>query len=217
MDSKPLVIILLGPPGVGKGTQAIQLSHKLHLPHISTGEIFRDNIKRKTPLGLQTQKLIESGQLVSDELVSEIVLDRVKALDCKQGYILDGYPRTEVQALSLEAFLKNQARLKVINYFVEDELIIERLTGRLTCSHCAQPFHRLFHPPKKEGVCDHCEHRLEQRKDDQKSVVIERLMTYKKQTAPLIRFYESKSLLTTVFCEGSIEEILDKTLTLLNH
>lgn len=216
MDNKPLVLILMGPPGVGKGTQATELSKALKIPHISTGDIFRDNIKRQTPLGKQTQSIIEKGGFVSDDIVNAIVFDRVVSEDCKQGYILDGYPRTEYQALSLEKFFKESVRLQVINYFVEDQVILERLTGRLTCSHCSQSFHRLFNPPRQKGICDRCTHPLIQRKDDEESTVKERLSIYKKQTEPLIHFYEKKHLLITIHCTGSIDEILSKTLSLLN-
>jgi adenylate kinase len=216
MDHQPLVLILMGPPGVGKGTQATKLSKALKIPHISTGEIFRDNIKRQTPLGKQTQSIIEQGGFVSDDIVNAIVFDRVVAEDCKQGYILDGYPRTEYQAISLEKFFQDNVRLIVINYFVEDQVILERLTGRLTCSYCSQPFHQLFNPPQQKGVCDRCAHPLIQRKDDEESTVKERLSIYKQQTEPLIRLYEKKHLLTTIHCIGSIDEILSQTLSLLN-
>lgn len=217
MTHEPLVIILLGPPGVGKGTQAAALSQKLKVPHISTGEIFRDNIKKHTPLGQEVQKTIESGKLVSDSLVNALVFDRVQAKDCNNGYILDGYPRTEEQAVAFEVFLNHRFPLKVINYFVEDKIILQRLTGRLICSHCGQPFHQLFHPPKKQGICDLCSHPLLQRKDDEHSTVLDRLRTYKKQTQPLIQFYAKKALLNTVRCDGSIEEVLKSTLSLLKQ
>lgn len=213
----PVVIILLGPPGVGKGTQATHLSKELNIPHISTGDIFRDNIKRKTPLGLTTQKIIEEGLFVPDEIVDAIVFDRLQAQDCKQGCILDGYPRTSHQAIALEKFIGSNFQLRVINYVLEDTLIMERLTGRLTCSQCGRPFHRLFNPPKQELICDACGHQLLQRKDDTEAVVRTRLETYHKQTAPLIEFYEKKKQLDTVQCKGSIEEILNTSIDLLKQ
>jgi adenylate kinase len=217
MSKQPLVIILLGPPGVGKGTQALQLSKALRVPHISTGDILRENIKKQTPLGKQTQSVIEAGQFVSDDLINALVFDRVAEQDCKQGYILDGYPRTLAQAETLNTFLKDKALIKVINYSLKDHILIERLSGRLVCKQCGQTFHLSLNPPKQPGLCDKCSHPLSQRKDDEKSVVLERLQVYKKQTEPLIAFYTQKKLLQSISCEDSIEAIFEKTLDLITH
>jgi adenylate kinase len=217
MTKKPLVIILLGPPGVGKGTQAKQLSQSLHLPHISTGDILRDNVKRQTPLGKQTQSTIESGKFPPDDLINSMVFDRVAAEDCKEGYILDGYPRTLPQAEVLDTFLKDNVTLKVINYSIEDDVIIERLSGRLTCKNCGTSFHKVFNPPKESGKCDKCSHELIQRKDDEESVIQERLSIYRKQTEPLIAFYKKKNLIQAIACEDSIENVFKKTLDLLKN
>lgn len=217
MTKKPLVIILLGPPGVGKGTQAEQLSQALHFPHISTGDILRDNVKRQTPLGKETQGIMESGKFPSDDLINPMLFDRVASIDCKEGYILDGYPRTIPQANTLDTFLKDSVNLRVISYFADDKVIIERLTGRLVCKNCGQNFHKVLNPPKQSGMCDKCSHQLIQRKDDQESVVVERLNIYKKQTQPLIDFYKNKKLLQIIPCEGSIESIFKATLEFVNN
>lgn len=217
MIKKPLVVILMGPPGCGKGTQASKLTQILKLPHISTGDILRDNIKKETPLGKETKHIIENGGFPSDDLINPMLFNRVAEKDCREGYILDGYPRTLAQASALEAYLKNTATLKVINFSLKDSTIIERLTGRLTCKHCGQSFHKTLNPPKQLNKCDNCANELTQRKDDSESVVMERLKIYKGQTQPLIDFYKNKQLLEVIPCEGAIEDIFNNTLKLLKN
>lgn len=214
---KPVVLIFLGPPGIGKGTQAVKVSEKLHLPHISTGDILRDNIKRKTPLGLKTEALIEKGAYVPDEIVSEMVESRTKMADCSKGFILDGYPRTLAQANYLAQYLGDDFSIKVINYFAEPDIIIERLCGRLTCKGCGKTYHKSFSPPKNLQHCDVCAGELAQRKDDQPDVVAKRLEVYNKETRPLIDFYIEKDLIHTIDCNLGIDEIFQKTLDVVKH
>lgn len=209
---KPLVLIFLGPPGIGKGTQAVKISQALHLPHISTGDILRENIKKQTPLGLQTQALIEKGAYVPDEIINSMIESRTKEADCGHGFILDGYPRTLAQARHLTAYLGSKYLVKVINYTADPAIIIERLGGRLTCKGCGKSYHRMFSPPKDLRRCDACDAELTQRKDDHPDVVAKRLEVYNKETSPLIEFYGSKHLLHSVDCNKSIEEIFELTL-----
>jgi adenylate kinase len=190
-NSKPLVIILLGPPGAGKGTHAVELSRKLNIPHISTGDLFRENLSNKTDLGLKAKSFMEKGQLVPDEIVNEMLNDRISKNDCKNGYILDGYPRTLEQAKSLEKVV-SKTKIVAINLNINDKPLVERITGRLMCKNCGSPFHKKFLPPKKEGICDYCQGELYQRKDDTEEVVKERLKVYHEQTQPLINYYKEK-------------------------
>lgn len=208
----PLVIIFLGPPGIGKGTQAAKVSEQLGFPHISTGDILRDNIKRQTQLGKQTQELIETGRYVPDDIINKMIENRVAQEDCSGGYILDGFPRTLHQAEWLNDFLEGKAQVKVICYNASDDTIVERLSGRLTCKGCGKTYHKLFSPPLEDNRCDSCSGDLIQRKDDQESVIRQRLAVYQKETSPLVDFYQKRGLLETVFCECSIDKIFEETL-----
>lgn len=189
---KQLVIILLGPPGAGKGTHAVELSKKLNLPHISTGDLFRENLSKNTSLGMKVKNIMNEGKLVPDELVVDMLFERISKDDCKKGYILDGYPRTLEQAKILDEKLKNRAEILAINIAIDDKPLIERITGRLVCKNCGVPYHKTFLPPKKENVCDNCQGELYQRKDDTEEVVKERLTVYHKQTEPVISYYKGK-------------------------
>lgn len=209
---KPLVIILLGPPGIGKGTQAVQIAKALNLPHISTGDLFRDNIKRQTPLGIEVTHLIESGKYVSDDIVLNMLFDRVSNEDCKMGYILDGCPRTEYQAEALTKKFQGHIKVVVVNFTADDQIIITRVSGRLVCKKCGSTYHTQFKPPKKADICDNCHSELTQRKDDKKEVVMERLRIYHKDTAPLIHYYQKQGTVHIINCEDSVEEIFNKTL-----
>lgn len=203
----PLVLILLGPPGSGKGTQANLLKMALHLPHISTGDLLREHIKKKTPLGLKAKTDIEKGQLVSDHLILEMLVERLKEPDCVKGYILDGCPRTLFQAQSLQAYFKDQITPIVINLDLSDEKVIERLCHRLVCANCGALYHLLYSPPKIDGQCDQCLGKLIQRADDKEAVILERLKVYHHQTAPLIAFYSQQNRLFTLSCDLPKEEI----------
>ncbi len=190
---KPLVIVLLGPPGAGKGTHAGPLSQHLGIPHISTGELFREHIRTLSPLGVQAKAFIDQGHLVPDALVIDMLLQRVHLADCKMGYILDGFPRTVLQAQKLDERLQGYVRLLVLYFSLQDPLIIERITGRLACRGCARPYHNKFDPPQQECTCDVCGSALYQRDDDREEIVRKRLEVYRKQTAPLIEYYQAQS------------------------
>ncbi len=193
-------IIMLGAPGAGKGTQAKMLSEKYDIPHISTGDIFRANIKNNTELGKKAKSYMDAGQLVPDELVVDLVVDRIKAKDCFKGFILDGFPRTIPQAEALDYALNNQNEKidYAINVDVPDEDIIERMSGRRACVGCGATYHLVYNPTKKEGICDVCGEKLILRDDDKPETVKKRLQVYHEQTQPLIDHYEKKGALLTV-------------------
>lgn len=203
--------VLLGPPGAGKGTQAVRLVEKYEIPHISTGDIFRKNIKEGTELGKKAQEYMNAGALVPDELVVDLVKDRLQQDDCKNGFLLDGFPRTIFQAEKLDEFLL-ESNLKmdiVINLKVEKEALIKRLTGRRVCKDCGASYHIVNIPPKKEGVCDICGGELIQRKDDNIETVENRINVYEEQTAPLIGYYKEAGSLVDFDGEASLDEVFD--------
>lgn len=189
--------VLLGPPGAGKGTQAVRLVEKYGVPQISTGDIFRANIKAGTELGKKAQEYTNSGKLVPDELVCDLVKDRLMHDDCKNGYLLDGFPRTIFQAEQLDKFLEEMGQKldAVINFEIGNEVLIERLTGRRICKGCGAGYHVVNLPPKVEGVCDKCGGELEQRKDDSRETAENRLSVYEESTAPLIEYYSKTGAL----------------------
>lgn len=190
-------LILLGAPGAGKGTQAVIISQKLNIPHISTGDIFRANIKEGTELGIKAKQYIDQGLLVPDDLTVSIVKDRIQKDDCKNGFLLDGFPRTIPQAWQLDDALKNMD-LKldaVINLEVPDNIIVKRMAGRRVCKGCGMVYHVVNNPPKTEGICDSCGSELIIRDDDREETVLERLKVYHEQTETLIGYYSDKGLL----------------------
>jgi adenylate kinase len=191
-------IVIFGPPGSGKGTYASRISPILKIPQISTGDLFRENIKNETTLGKKVKGILDKGELVPDDVTLAMLKERLKKDDCKNGFILDGYPRTLQQVKDLEKVTSIDV---VINLDVPDWVIIVRLSNRVTCSKCGTIFNLKFLKPKKEGVCDKCGGKLVHRKDDDKEVIQERLDVYRKQTAPLIDYYEKKGLLKNVSCD----------------
>lgn len=205
-------IILLGPPGSGKGTQAQKMVERYHIPQISTGDILRGAVKERTPLGMEAQGYMDQGKLVPDEVVVGIVRERLKESDCKGGFILDGFPRTVPQAEALDSTLGEMQRAidHVVSIEVPNEELIKRLTGRRTCRNCGAMYHIIFDPPAKEGVCDRCGEELYQRDDDQEETIRARLQVYEEQTAPLIAYYRGKGLLRAIDGVGAIEEIFRK-------
>lgn len=207
-----LRLVLLGPPGAGKGTQASAIVSKYSIPHISTGDIFRANIKNGTELGKQVEAYMNKGLLVPDELVVSIVKDRLTKEDCKNGFLLDGFPRTVNQAESLDKELKdmNLKLDRVINIEVGKEILIERAIGRRICKTCGATYHVKFNPPKAENICDKCGGELYQRDDDKVETVEKRIEVYHEQTKPLIDYYKDKGLLLNLDGTKSIEEIFNE-------
>lgn len=193
-------IIMLGAPGAGKGTQAKMIAEKYNIPHISTGDIFRANIKNGTELGMKAKSFMDKGELVPDELTVSMLLDRVEQPDCKDGYVLDGFPRTIPQAEELDRALsgRNEKIDFAIDVDVPDENIVKRMSGRRACLKCGATYHMEHIPPKKEGICDSCGSELVLRDDDKAETVLKRLQVYHDQTQPLIDFYTRKGILKTV-------------------
>jgi len=211
-------LILLGAPGAGKGTQAVNLSQRLSIPHISTGDIFRANIKEGTELGKKAKEFIDRGLLVPDDLTVSIVKDRLQKPDCSKGFLLDGFPRTIPQAERLDEVLRDMGMEldAVINLDVPDEVIVRRMAGRRVCRNCGMAYHIVTNPPKSEGRCDSCGDELIIRDDDKEETVLERLRTYHEKTEPLIDYYEEKGLLLrfdgTKDIQETTNEIMDRLL-----
>lgn len=202
-------LILLGPPGAGKGTQAELLIEKFDIPHISTGDIFRAAIKEGTALGKEAQQFMNEGKLVPDEIVVGIVKERLLNDDCKDGFLLDGFPRTIPQAESLGSFLSEMGRniTAVINIEVDFKILLTRLTGRRVCRNCGAVYHIITKQEKVQGVCDHCSGEIYQRADDSEETVQKRLEIYQAQTEPLIEYYREKGILLTFNGAESITDL----------
>lgn len=205
-------IILIGLPGAGKGTQAEKISETYNIPHISTGDMFRQAMKDETPLGLEAKKYMDKGDLVPDEVTVGIVRDRLKQEDCKDGFLLDGFPRTIAQAEALKQILKDQQDKidYAIHVEVPKEKLVERLTGRRVCPTCGATYHVTYNPPKKEGLCDRDSSKLIQRDDDRKETVENRLAVNIEQTQPLLDFYEEEGVLVTVNGDQSIDQVFEE-------
>ncbi len=210
-------LILVGPPGAGKGTQAKKLVAHFGIPQISTGEILRAAVKNETELGLKAKEYMEAGKLVSDDIVIGLIEERLREPDCEKGFILDGFPRTIAQADALEGILKKlDKRLDhVVVLIVPDEDVVERLSGRRVCKNCGMEYHIKFKPPKKEGVCDNCGGELYQRADDNEETIRNRLKVYHEQTAPLLGYYKERSLVREVDGTGEFDAIFDRILEAL--
>ena len=193
-------IIMLGAPGAGKGTQAIKIAEKYKIPHVSTGDLFRSNISQNTELGMEAKQYMDAGKLVPDELTVRMLLDRVSKDDCKNGYVLDGFPRTIAQAEVLEQEVEklHDQIDHAINVEVPDENIVKRMGGRRACTKCGATYHVEHVPPKKEGICDNCGSELVLRSDDAPETVQKRLNVYHEQTQPLIDFYRERGILKQV-------------------
>ena len=211
-------LILLGPPGAGKGTQAQRMVERYRVPQISTGDILRSAVKESTPLGTKAKGFMDQGQLVPDEIVIGIIEERLKGKDCNAGFILDGFPRTIPQAEALQPILSKLGKKidHVINIEVDSEELVRRLTGRRTCKNCGAMFHVIFQPPKKEGGCDRCGGTLYQRADDNEEAIRTRLKEYEKQTAPLIQYYQGKKTLRSIQGVGGPDQIFEQITRVLD-
>jgi len=202
-------LVLLGPPGAGKGTQAERLAKELNLPHVASGDLFRENLMNDTELGLMAKTYMDKGKLVPDDVTIAMVRDRLQRPDCQRGVILDGFPRTATQALGLDTMLADMGHSLdgVIYLSAPDEELVRRLSGRFLCRQCQTPYHTVFNPPCREGVCDACGGALYQRDDDKPETVRARLKVYRQQTAPLIDYYRQAGLLVEVGGVGDIETV----------
>ena len=210
-------IVLLGPPGAGKGTQAKAMSEAIGGIHISSGDLLRDHQDRGTELGSMARTYMQQGLLVPDNVIIGMIEDRIDARDAKSGYVLDGFPRTMEQARALDEALGKQSQSidKAVNIKVSDDELLKRLGGRIICRQCQKPYHQVNSPPKQEGACDDCGGELYQREDDTSEAVVRRIQVYGEQTAPLIQYYREKGNLVEVDGEGSIEGVREVLLTLV--
>lgn len=205
-------LILLGPPGAGKGTQASRIAAEYAVPHISTGDILRSAVKNQTPMGLEAKRYMDAGDLVPDEVVIGIVKDRLQEPDTAGGFLMDGFPRTIPQAEALDAALESLDRAisKTVVVLVDEEDLVRRLSGRRICRSCQAPFHLLFNAPKEEGVCDKCGGELYQRDDDTEATVRNRLAIYRKQTEPLIEYYDRAGLVARIDGAKTPDQVYDE-------
>jgi adenylate kinase len=210
-------LILVGPPGAGKGTQAVHLAAHYRIPHISTGDIFRANLKNGTQLGKQAQSYMDRGELVPDSVTNEMVKDRLGENDLANGFLLDGFPRNTNQAQVLDNILteRNMPLDAVLELAINNTEIIKRLSGRRTCQNCAKTFHIIFEKPKVDGLCDNCNGQLYQREDDQEEVIARRLQVYDQQTAPILSYYKKMGLLLSISALGEVSQITQRAISAL--
>jgi adenylate kinase len=209
------VLILLGAPGCGKGTQSARIIERYGFPQISTGDILRDALKRGTPMGIKAKEFMDRGELVADEVLIGIIRDRLQADDCRNGFILDGFPRTLPQAEALQGILDPADKVRVVLFDIHHEILVKRLTGRRNCPACNSIYNVYSMPPAVEGECDDCHGALTQRADDREDVVRNRLAVYEKTTAALIPFYQSRNILTSLDAEQDVDSIFEKITEIL--
>ncbi len=209
-----MILIFLGPPGSGKGTQAKKLAEKMSLPHIALGDILRETIREGSDVGKKAKEFVEAGKLVPDEITIEITRQRILKDDCKLGLILDGFPRSMKQAEALSGMLAGKD-YRVVYFKVKLESVIERNSGRLSCPNCGAVYHEKFSPPKKEGVCDRCGGKLYKRADDNEAVIRTRFGVYEESTKPVVSYYEGKNNLVAINAAGTIDEVFERLLKAL--
>ena len=215
-------LIFLGPPACGKGTQTTKLAEHLHFPHVDTGSLLRSEIKNATEAGIEAKKFIDKGQLVPVELVSRIIKNRLGQDDCKNGYILDGFPRSLEQAEQLTQINNEldqgiESKFRAIYFDIDTSILIERIVNRRSCSKCGEIYNLEFKAPEKEGVCDKCGGALTQRKDDTREVAQSRFDTYNSETAPLVDYYKNKNVLKSIDANGTIDEVWSRLLDVIGQ
>ena len=210
-------LVLLGPPGAGKGTQATQLADRFVIPQISTGDILREHVQENTMLGVKARTFMDRGEYVPDDLVVEMVMERLREPDAEKGFILDGFPRTVPQAEALERSLADAGRplSAVLKFAIADDMAVRRLTARWTCPSCKRTYNLEFKPPAEEGVCDYCGQALERRADDDELTVRRRIEVYREQTAPLERFYRDRELLREVDAQAPEADVTERAIDIL--
>jgi adenylate kinase len=213
----PLYLVILGAPGAGKGTQARRISETMGIPHISSGDIFRENINNQTKLGVTASEYINRGELVPDDVTIAMIRERLSRSDCNEGAVLDGFPRTRPQVEALDEMLSEfHGKVNVVPYIkVKEEVLIKRLTGRWTCKENGHIFHELFNPPQIAGVCDIDGSKLYQREDDKNETVTKRIKVYMEQTAPLIAYYQDTGVLVEIDGDHPIDEVFDNLMAIL--
>jgi adenylate kinase len=212
-------LVLLGPPGAGKGTQGLLLAERYGIPQISTGDTLRDHVQRGTTLGITARSYMDRGEYVPDDVVVSMVMDRLAKPDATDGFILDGFPRTVAQAEALEGALADadEPLTAVLKFSIGGDLAVRRLLGRMTCSSCGRTYHAEFKPPAKEGICDVCGGRLERRADDDELTIRRRLAVYRQEASPLEMFYVERDILYVVDADGTPEEVLERTVKYLEE
>lgn len=211
-------MVLLGPPGAGKGTQAKRLAERYGLLVVGTGDIFRDHVARGTDLGLEAKRYMDAGKLVPDGIAVKMVLQRLDAPDTREGFILDGFPRTVAQAQALERALTEAGRPldAVLNFKVSDEMVLKRLTNRMVCPDCGRPYNLAYKPPRVEGVCDVCGGKLKLRSDDDEPTILQRLEVYRRETEPLVLYFWERGLLRDIDSEAPEQVVFDRTVEALS-
>ncbi len=214
-----MIVVLMGPPGAGKGTQAVRLAERLGVAHVASGDLFREAIAAGTPLGLEAKQYMDRGELVPDDVVVKMVLERMARPDCAGGVVLDGFPRTVAQAESLDRALAQEGKQVdvALNMRVPAAEVLERLTGRRICRKCQTPYHVKFNPPARPGICDRCGGQLYQREDDREETVRRRLEVYAQQTAPLIEYYRQRGRLREVEGTGSLDQVTERLIQALDQ
>ena len=207
-------LVVFGPPSAGKGTQAQKLSKRYGIPQVATGDLLREQVAKKTPIGVKVKSYLDSGRLGPDDLIVQMIAERVSKPDCANGYLLDGFPRTMGQAKELEKMTDIDL---VLNIVVDFEVLVERAVGRRICPKCAAVYHVKFNPPKKEGVCDKCGSQLIQRDDDKEATVRNRLKVYQEQTVPLVEYYRKKGKLVDIDGSGGIDAVQAKMVSAIDR